>query len=462
MKGAIVSVLFMLVFASLVGAQTIEIEKTEITPIIIADIGNPLEYTLEITNNGATDTFEISSTAGFRIEPNRTFEIQSGDTLPIRIKAYASQHRLDTNRGEFVFEYQIMSTTDEDNVLKDKLRVEILELDKILSVTIDNLNPESTEAIILIENTKKIDLENITFEIEAPFFEGTGVTDIAPFGKSNLSISVDDEEREKLVAGDYNAEITLRYKESRANYEVPFNYLEKEGVLSDQDSKGFIIRTTTIEKSNIGNTPVSVSASERVDILSRIFTTFTVRPDSIEKEGFFIKYNWDRELNPGDDLIIEIKTNYTLPFIVLILVIGAIVLVKIYLETNLKLRKNVTLVRTKGEELAFRIRITAKARKNITNVKILDRIPSVTKLYNQFGIKPDHIDSKTRTLGWNIKHLNAGEERVFSYIVYSKIKIVGRFELPMARATYEHDNKRQEVYSNKTSFVAETAEMNKI
>ena len=79
----------------------------------------------------------------------------------------------------------------------------------------------------------------------------------------------------------------------------------------------------------------------------------------------------------------------------------------------------------------------------------------MAKLYEQFGRKPDKIDEQTRRLIWDISHLNKGEERVYSYIFYSKVRTVGRFELPSAIVLFEQDGEKREVWSNKTYFVSE-------
>ena len=78
------------------------------------------------------------------------------------------------------------------------------------------------------------------------------------------------------------------------------------------------------------------------------------------------------------------------------------------------------------------------------------------QLYHQFGIKPHIIDESARKLTWQIGHLNAGETRVFSYVVYSKMRVLGNFHLPLASATCAVNGKPLHVSSNQTAFVSET------
>ena len=97
-----------------------------------------------------------------------------------------------------------------------------------------------------------------------------------------------------------------------------------------------------------------------------------------------------------------------------------------------------------------------KARKPVQQIQLIDRLPGMTQLYERFGIKPDKIDHATRRLIWHIAHLNAGEERIYSYIIYSKVNIVGRFELPAAAASFHYAGKMEDIFSNRAFFVSET------
>ena len=51
--------------------------------------------------------------------------------------------------------------------------------------------------------------------------------------------------------------------------------------------------------------------------------------------------------------------------------------------------------------------------------------------------------------------LEAGEMRMLSYIVYSKVGVIGKFALPTATAIYERDGEIQEAESNRVFFMAE-------
>jgi hypothetical protein len=79
----------------------------------------------------------------------------------------------------------------------------------------------------------------------------------------------------------------------------------------------------------------------------------------------------------------------------------------------------------------------------------------MTKLYEGYGKMPDKIDEATRRVAWSLGGLESGEERILSYVVYSKLQTVGRLELGAAKLVYEKDGKTDAVNSNKTFFVSE-------
>jgi hypothetical protein len=72
------------------------------------------------------------------------------------------------------------------------------------------------------------------------------------------------------------------------------------------------------------------------------------------------------------------------------------------------------------------------------------------------SLKQGTFDSSTNRVKLTIPQLNQGEERVISYIVYSKMNIVGKFELPSALVVYELNGKTQDVNSNIAYFMGDT------
>ena len=170
-----------------------------------------------------------------------------------------------------------------------------------------------------------------------------------------------------------------------------------------------------------------------------------------------VEYTWIKEkLYPAESYMIKAKTNYLFPILIIIALALAVLGYKRFSETKLEIKKSVFPLKTKGGEFALKINLSLKARKEIGNVTLTDKIPSIVKIYKKFGsIKPDKIDTENRRVHWDIGSLEAGEERSISYVVYSKVGIVGKFSLPRALAVFEKDGSIHEVDSNNVFFMSE-------
>ena len=232
---------------------------------------------------------------------------------------------------------------------------------------------------------------------------------------------------------------------------------EKKGITTTEDKSGLLIRTQTITKTNAGNVLENIQVKITKNIFSRLFTTFNTEPNIIERKGFTIEYTWTKQkLNPTEAFTIKAKTNYIFPFLIIIVVAVALFGFKRFTETKIEVKKSVHHVKTKHGEFALKITLSLKAKKNVENVTLIDKVPAIVKIYKKFGMtKPDKIDAESRRIHWNIGDLNSGEERLFTYIVYSKVGIVGKFSLPEALAVFEKDGKIHEIKSNKVFFMSD-------
>jgi hypothetical protein len=150
------------------------------------------------------------------------------------------------------------------------------------------------------------------------------------------------------------------------------------------------------------------------------------------------------------------KTNWLFPLLVILFIVTIVILAKQYSKTNLVLKKKVSFVNAKGGEFALKVSILVHAKKYIEKVSLIDRLPPLVKIHERFGgEKPLRINEKNRRMEWEFEKLEAGEIRLISYIVYSKIGILGKFSLPTATAIYEKDGDVHETESNRAFFVVE-------
>ena len=57
------------------------------------------------------------------------------------------------------------------------------------------------------------------------------------------------------------------------------------------------------------------------DVLTRLFTTYSLDPSETKRKGLVVSYAWEKELKPAESFVLESKTNYTFPLILLIIIV---------------------------------------------------------------------------------------------------------------------------------------------
>lgn len=430
----------------------LKVEKISKGNVIISELDNPAVFDLIITNNMDSDTAEIYTLVGVSMTPKGTFEIPKGKTT---IEVFALPDKdFRRNEGLYSFEYQIKG--QKQGIFKDKLNIRVVKLKDAFELGNLEIHPDDKEVKIKIKNTVDANLMNVNARFKSSFFDVERKLDFDPFQEVEIPIEIGLNNFSKLAAGEYDLNAEIKVEDAGVEFKSKINYVEKEDSSVLKKSSGFLIRKTILTNMNQGNTFIKGKVSMKKDIFSRLFTSYSDAPTKSERGGLVVEYIWERDLKPGESFSIVSSTNYTFPFILVILVAVIAFLVRIYTLTALNVHKSVSYVKTKGGEFALKVKIRIRARKHIRNVQITDRLPAMTKLYERFGHEPDKIDKETRHLIWNLNNLNSGEERVFTYIIYSNLRTVGRFELPAVRVIFEREGEKKEVTSNKAYFVSES------
>ena len=440
----------LVIFVLSLGSAELEVKKYDLGSVIIKQLQNPAVFTFEINNKGAAGEFDLYNLVGVRMSPSERFTLESGKQN-LTVLVYPNKQML-RSEGFFYFDYEIKRVNGE--IYKDRIGVKIVDLEQALKIEESGFEPDDKSVFISIENLENINFENAVIKLNSDFFEYEDEVDIRPYVPLEFNVPIDDEKMRNKEAGPYVINAELRTENVNAKFSGIINYLENEGISVSDDSSGTIVQNRVITKTNEGNVPVLARIDVRKDIISRLVSIYSVEPSYTEREGMFVRYNWEKELRPGESFSVSIKTNYTLPLIFLAVLVFAIIIARRFYQTDLSVIKRVSYVKTKSGHFAAKIRIHVRARSAVENIRIIDRTPHGTKLYEHAG-KPDKHDISTGRLIWNISRMNSGEERIFSYIVYSQLKVFGKLELPTSLAVYQKDGKTQESRSNRTFFLSE-------
>jgi len=432
-------------------SASLDIEKKAVNSVIITELKNPAVFDFSLKNNGADDTFTIYNLIGFSVEPSQPFGLGSGGTKDIQFKFYPSDEML--KRSQTInFLYKIKG--EAAGIQEDSLTITITKLKDAFDINAYNINLDSDTATVYIRNKVDYEFKDLKVVFKSSFFDFEKTVTLKPYEKQEFNIELNRDQIKSLVAGQYYITSDVSFGGFNSEIENNFKFIEKSGISTDERTEGIIIRKTTITKTNDGNMPSIAEVTINKNAFSRLFTTLNMDPVKVERNGFNIEYTFKKELKPSEVLVIRATTNWTFPIVLLLVILGTAYLVSIYRVTFVSVKKKTTYVKTKGGEFALKVTLLVKARDYVEKLNIVDRIPYNVKVYDRFGaVNPDKIDEKNRRLEWSIPSLNSGEERVFSYVIYSKVGVVGKFELPTASAIYEHNGKLHESESNKVYFL---------
>lgn len=442
----------LLIFLPLASAVNLEVQTESSREVMIKNVNEPAVFELKIKNLGSGDNFQFYNLLGFSMAPKGTVQINSGETKDVQLMIYPREDF--GNKGFNTLEYFIQGTNGEK--ISEKITINIIDLEDAFEIGSGEISPETNSISIYLENRVNFDFDSLNVKFSSPFFEFEEDISLKAREKKDFSIQVNKEDFEKLLAGFYTMNAKINFKGENANVEGTIRFVEKNLLKTTEEDYGFVINTHIIEKENEGNIISEAEISARKNIISRLFTTFNPEPDSVRRDGFFVHYTWNAELKPGESLRVTIKTNWLFPLLVIFFIVAIVIITKQYVKTSLVLKKRVSFVHAKGGEFALKVSIIANAKSYVERVNIIDRIPPLVKIYDRFGgEKPTRFDEKTRRIEWNLNNMMPGEKRVLSYLIYSKVGIMGKFALPEAMAIYEKDGEIHETESNRAFFVAE-------
>jgi hypothetical protein len=436
----------------MVSALNIEIETTSEDKAMILGLDMPTQFELIVKNLGQADDLRFYSFFGGETFPKETVSIGADKTKEILFEIYPREDL--KQRGWIQFNLYVKGNSEES--ITYPLLVNVVELKDAFEIGAEEFDPESNKVSVYIKNLVNFNFENITAKFESSFFEFEKNFSLSSYEKKVFDVILNKEEFKELSAGFYTVESNIKINDKKAKIEGTLNFAEKNIVTTSQNEYGIIISTQTINKINEGNILSESSTIVRKNILSRLFTTFSPEPDLVERTGFSVYYTWKKELKPGEEINIVVKTNWLLPLLAVLLIISIVLLTKQFSKTNLNLRKKVNFVRATGGEFALKVSLIVTARNYVERVNVIDRLPMLAKLHERFGGEvPTKIDEKNRKLEWYFDRLQPGESRIISYIIYSKVGVLGKFMLPTTTAIYEKDGKVHEAESNHAFFIAE-------
>jgi hypothetical protein len=433
-------------------AVNLKVEPQESRGVIINGIDRPAIFSVKITNLGASDNLQFYNLLGFSMAPKGTVNIATGESKVVSVMVYPKENF--KYNGFYNFKYSIRG--QDGSEISSDLSVKFVDFNEMFEVGSGEVSPETNSMKVYVYNRENFEFESISSKFNSPFFSFERNFSLLANEREEFDVQLNKEDFKKLMAGFYtlNAEISTYGKTT--DVEGTIKFVERDILTSTKSDYGIIVNTQVISKKNEGNVPASTETVVKKNIFSRLFTSFSPEPDSVERQGLAVYYTWARQINPGEELNVTVRTNWLLPFVSVLFIIAVVIIARVYSSTNLVVRKKVSFVNAKGGEFALKVSLMLNAKNYVEKISVIDRLPPLIRVYERFGSeKPKRVNERERKIEWEFDKLEKGETRVLSYIVYSKIGVVGKFALPTATAIYERNGRVHEAESNMAFFVAE-------
>lgn len=450
MKKILFGVLFFMFILAFANASAFDFEKQTINSVITAEsIHIPASYSLTITNADSKDSFSIYAILPINLSPTTPF---GADTAVAVTMLPSDSVKKRCGLGECAVQYYIKS--DMEGAVADTLGIKIMPIADIINADMPSIISHDTDTIkVNVSNKESINLGTVAVTIDSAFCKQTQNVILGPKSSKVIEFSVDRAALGAAKAGSYPIKLSfLINKEYTHVVEKTISLEEFANVATNTERHfSFFGYTDTITKKNQGNAPELVTIEVTKNKFENAFTTFAISPVSKEPSAEGVKLQWQRQLEPGENWTVQFVTDYTIPVVVLMIVIIGGVGVYIGRRPRILIKKKAYRIRAKGGEFALKMLVLVKnVGLEIADVKCTDRLPSMAKLYEQFTTKPDKIENGK--IEWSMGTIVPGEERVFSYIIYSKIVPAGMLNLPTAQLSWiDAKGKRHFAFSNKVT-----------
>ncbi len=434
-------------------AINIAVEKETVNSVLIEGLKKPAIVELKITNFGDSGEFRFYTFESFNISPRGPIYIQQGKTKSVTLKITPLGDF--SYRGVYPFTYYIKG--EDGTELEKRIIFKMVKLADAFEINTSKIDPLSEEITIFVKNKENFDFGEVSFNFSSNFFEFSTTEKFRPYESKQFKVKLNKEKFDELAAGYYTLSTIISVDGAEDRKDTLIEFQEEQILKTITKKSGFLISTRYVKKINEGNSPVAQEIIFKKNIFTKLFTVANPSPDNTERHGWQVYYIWNREIQPGESLEISITTNWLLPFVILALIVGLAFVVRVYLVSDLVLRKRVSFVKTKGGEFALKVFLIVKARKSVEKINVIDKIPAFAKVYPRFsGEEPTRVNESARRIEWNFERLEGGEVRTMSYIIYSKIGVSGKFALPRTSAIYEKNGKIKECQSNHVFFISES------
>lgn len=463
MRRKLILITILLVLLSALASAELTVDSTAVKKdIFLSEVAT---FDVTITNDKSySDIYTFSTADTNWILLTQQFEIGSEETKTFRLEIYPGNdvligiHALNvkirsTRTNKFVNELFLINLRPYDPIFgtyRPSLYLAV-EIDE------DDADPRKKFSVgVYMRNRNSLDIGQMIVEIEGDLFQKTVQTSMGPLEEKRDEYLFDIDPLAK--PGLYTLIVSLKVKNVTISKSTQSYGIVAYGPTTlDRDTSSFLFKKTDVIRiQNTGNAEKVKIIGFSAPLLKRWFMS-TEPKGEIGKDDQGTIIQWTMKLAPQELREIVVVTNYRVPIFILVLIVVLIVLYFLFRSPILLAKEALVVGSTEQgfEHLKIRLFVKNRSGAKVENVLVHDRVPAIAELIPKktLGtIHPEKITKQERKgtmIKWNLETLDPFEERIITYEIKSRLKIIGNLTLPSSRTTFMNKHKERTMYSNR-------------
>ncbi len=449
---AILTILFGLLLVSMASADSVRVQPTNQSSNYIF-FDELASYQLTITNTGAEDRVYSWSMnpVEWIIEGKNSMKVDAGTSRTIELLVGP---RPSNFRGPGLYVVPLTTQNSFDDTFNSQVNIHLRSINEkvysyLASVALgasinDPLDPrEDANIQIQIRNRNILEIEELQLVIDGENFYKEDKFPLAALEEKTLRYKLDIDSL--VEPGTYDLHIYIVYKnktlsEVKEIYEVgSYSAIDRD---VDRSRKFFKI-TKISQLTNNGNVVKEVEMDLDLAFYKLLFTNVNIEAITAEKNR---GKSWTLVLEPDEIATVTVVENYRPLFYILVLAIMFLVFY-FTMRSPITMKKQI-IVTGKDEEgiseMKVRIYLKNRTDKAYYNLRLLDKAPAIADIHAPQGLgvmAPTKIvktEKKGTIIKWDFDTLDAYEERIVSYTIKAKLKIIGNLSLPAVKVKFEN------------------------
>jgi len=242
---------------------------------------------------------------------------------------------------------------------------------------------------------------------------------------------------------------------------INYDIIEYSDFVASPDSIHQLFKTTTEYRIvNLGNIPKTDLFKVQTNIFEKLFISSEPNPTEVKLRQQYM--GWELSLEPGEETTLIVTENYR-PALYILLIIVVVTMVYFIYRSPVSIKKEAIVIGSSEEgisDMKILLHVRNRSPDLIESITLTDMVPALAQLKKQKHIgtlAPSKIlrhKKKGTIVKWELEALEPFEERIISYVIKTKMTIVGGYNLPIAKMQFMAKNNTERVVKSNRSSVS--------